>query len=125
MITPLDNLPDNMVGFCATGTVTENDFIDTVMPQVNALIARTGRLNYLLVLDTSIKNFTVGAWLKDAMMGLKHLAKWNRAAIVTDVEGIRTFTGIFGVLMPGEFKGFEHNHLPAAIDWVSEKTNPA
>ena len=123
MITVIDNLPENMVGFRATGDVTENDFIDTVMPKVNDLIARTGKLNYMLVLDTSITNFTVGAWLKDAMMGLKHLSKWNRAAIVTDVDGIRAFTGIFSVLMPGEFKGFEHKDLQAAVDWVSEKVS--
>lgn len=123
MIQQIDHLPSTMVGFKATGEVTETDFSQTVMPAVKALIEKTGSLNYLLVLDTSIKNFTAGAWFKDAVMGLKHLTKWNRAAIVTDVEGIRHFTAIFSVLMPGEFKGFEHNDLQAAIDWVSEKTD--
>lgn len=122
MIQQLDNLPANMVGFKATGEVTEEDFANTVMPKVKELIDKTDKLNYMLVLDTSIKNFTAGAWFKDAIMGVKHLTKWNRAAIVTDVEGIRTFTSVFSVLMPGEFKGFEHKDLQAAIDWASEKT---
>lgn len=125
MIQAIEQLPSNMVGFKATGEVTEADFTDTVMPQVKALTEKTGKLNYMLVLDTSIKNFTAGAWFKDAVMGLRHLTKWNRAAIVTDVAGIRTFTEIFSVLMPGEFKGFEHKDLQAAIDWASEKTNEA
>ncbi len=98
------------------------DFTNTVMPNVKALIDKTDRLNYMLVLDTSIKNFTAGAWFKDAIMGMRHLLKWNRAAIVTDVEGIRIFTDIFSIIMPGEFKGFEHQDMQAAIDWVSEKT---
>ena len=55
------------------------------------------------------------------MMGIKHLTKWNRAAIVSDVEGIRNFTNFFSYLMPGEFKGFEHKDLQQAIDWVAEK----
>jgi hypothetical protein len=121
MIQQIDNLPANMVGFKATGEVTEADFTDTVMPKVKELIDKTGKLNYMLVLDTSIKNFTAGAWFKDAIMGIRHLTKWNRAAIVTDVNGIRTFTEIFSVIMPGEFSGFEHKDLQAAIDWVSEK----
>lgn len=123
MIQFIEQLPANMVGFKATGEVTERDFSETVMPKVKELVDKTGTLNYMLVLDTSVKNFTAGAWFKDAMMGIKHLTKWNRAAIVTDVEGIRSFTGIFSVLMPGEFKGFEHKDLQVAIDWASGKTD--
>lgn len=121
MITEINNLPANTVGFRATGEVTQQDFEQTVMPRVKALIDLTGRLNYMLVLDTSIRNFTMGAWFKDAVMGIKHLSKWHRAAIVTDVEGIRTFTGIFSAFMPGEFKGFEHKDMDEAVKWVSAK----
>ena len=61
----------------------------------------------LLVLDTDIKNFTAGAWLQDALLGLKHLGKWNRAAIVTDSEDIISFTNGFSYVVPGEFHGFK------------------
>ena len=121
MITQIENLPLNIVGFKAVGEITENDFTETVMPKVKALIDKTDQLNYLLVLDTSLKNFTVGAWLKDAMMGVKYLTKWNRAAIVSDEEAILNFTNFFSYLMPGEFKGFEHKNMQQAIDWVAEK----
>jgi hypothetical protein len=121
MIHHLQNLPLNIVGFKATGEITEKDFTETVIPKVEALIDKIDKLNYLLVLETSVKNFTLGAWMKDAMMGVKNLTKWNRAAIVSDVEAIRNFTNFFSYLMPGEFKGFEHKDLQQAIDWVSEK----
>lgn len=121
MIKYLQNLPPNIVGFKATGEITEKDFTETVMPKVKELIDETDKLNYLLVLETSVKNFTIGAWMKDAIMGVKHLTKWNRAAIVSDVEAIRNFTNIFSYLIPGEFKGFEHKDLQQAIEWVSEK----
>ena len=122
MIIQIENLPSNIVGFKATGEITEIDFTETVMPKVKALIDKTDKLNYLFVLETSVKNFTIGAWMKDAIMGIKHLTKWNRAAIVSDIEAIRIFTNFFSYLMPGEFKGFEHKDLQNAIDWVSEKT---
>jgi len=120
MIQHLKDLPSNIVGFKAKGEITEKDFTETVMPNVKALIDRTDRLNYLLVLETSLKNFTLGAWMKDAVMGIKHLTKWKRAAIVSDVKAIRDFTNFFSYLMPGEFKGFENKNLKQAIDWVSE-----
>lgn len=121
MIYAIENLPANMVGFKATGNITENDFSKIVIPTVKVLIDKTDKLNYLLVLDTSIKNFSKEAWFENAMMGMKNLTKWNRAAIVSDVTAIKVFTNIFSVLMPGEFKVFEHSQLQNAIDWVSEK----
>jgi hypothetical protein len=119
MIQHLQDLPLNIVGFRAIGEITEQDFTETVMPKVKALIDKTDKLNYLLVLDTSVKNITIGAWMQDAMMGIKHLTKWNKAAIVTDEESVRNFTNFFSYLMPGEFKGFEHEQLNEAINWVS------
>lgn len=116
-------MPANIVGFKAVGEVTEIDFTHTVIPKVKELIERTDKLNYLLVLETSVKNFTIGAWMKDAIMGIKHLTKWNRAAIVSDVEAIRKFTDFFSYLMPGEFKGFEHKDLQVAIDCVAGETD--
>lgn len=123
MIKYMTDLPSNIVGFKAIGEITESDFTDTVMPKVKELIERTDQLNYLLVLETSVMNFTLGAWMKDAIMGIKHLTKWNRAAIVSDVDAIRKFTDFFSYLMPGEFKGFEHKDQQVAIDWVTGKTD--
>ncbi|WP_394758722.1 STAS/SEC14 domain-containing protein [Flavobacterium sp.] len=122
MIHHLQDLPKNIVGFKAVGEITEKDFSDTVMPKVKELIDKTDKLNYLLVLETSLSKFTIGAWMKDALMGIKHLTKWNRVAIVSDIEAIRNFTNFFSYLIPGEFKGFEHKELQQAIDWVSEKS---
>lgn len=125
MIQQLDNMPDNMIGFRAQGEVTKDDFTNTVIPLVEQQIEKTGKLNYLLLLDTSIKDFSAGAWWQDAMMGIKNLTKWNRAAIVSDSEGIRKFTDFFSILMPGEFKGFHKEDLDKAVLWTSEQTeNP-
>jgi hypothetical protein len=122
MITPIQDLPDNMVGFRASGEVTKDDF-KPVIEQVEELVERTDQLNYLLVLDTSPKDFTAGAWLQDGLMGIKNITKWNRAAIVTDSEEVIQFTQAFSKLMPGEFKGFHKQDLQSAIDWTSQKIN--
>jgi hypothetical protein len=121
MITRITDLPANMVGFRATGEVTQADFDDVVIPEVKKTVDATGVLNYLLVLDTSVKNFTFGAWFKDAVLGIQNLTKWNRAAIITDSEGVQNFTKVFSVVMPGTFKAFNHEDMDQAVDWVSEK----
>lgn len=119
MITAIEQLPPGLIGFRASGTVTQTDFENVVVPRVDAAVKAHGELNYLLVLETSVKNFTLGAWLTDAAMGLRHLLKWNRAAIVTDEQAVKTFTAGFSALVPGEFKAFAHHNLQDAIDWAA------
>lgn len=113
-----------MVAFRATGEVTKEDFDQIVLPAVAELVQRTDKLNYLLVLDTPLKNFTLSAWIKDALLGLNNLTKWNRCAIVSDSDGINSFTNLFGKVMPGEFKGYKPEQLKEAINWVSEEAKP-
>lgn len=117
------NLPSNVVGFRATGNVTREDFEQVVMPEVERLIKKTGKLNYLLILDTPLKEFTFGAWMQDVLLGIKHLTQWNRAAIITDSSGVQHFTQVFSALMPGEFRGFDKLDIDVAVDWVSEKSD--
>lgn len=121
MIKELKDIPNTLVGFTITGEATREDFDAVVLPAVDELVKRIDKLNYLLVLDTQLKSFTIGAWLKDAMLTLNNTTKWNRAAIVSDPEGVILFTEIFNKVMPGEFKGFNHDQLDEAIRWAGEQ----
>ena len=117
MITIIPEAPENVAAFNETGEVTKEDFENLVLPRVKAKIEQFGELNYLMYLDTDLDNFTAGAWLEDALLGLKNLTKWNRAAILTDNQHVQNFTEIFSVLMPGEFKSFPKGNLYNAMYW--------
>ena len=117
MIHQIDTT-DNVVAFRALAEVTKEDFLRVVVPAVEHLVKQINEINFLLVLDTDIKNFTAGAWLQDALLGLKHLGKWNRAAIITDSEEIITFTNGFSYVIPGEFRGFKKENFNKALNWV-------
>ncbi|MCT2561007.1 STAS/SEC14 domain-containing protein [Chryseobacterium herbae] len=117
MITIIPEAPENVAAFNATGEITREDFENLVIPHVKEKVDEFGELNYLLYLDTDLDKFTMGAWLQDALLGLKNLSKWNRAAIVTDKEAVQNFTDIFSVLMPGEFKSFPKENLYNALYW--------
>ncbi|CAC9973079.1 MULTISPECIES: STAS/SEC14 domain-containing protein [Flavobacterium] len=122
MIHQIDTT-DNIVAFRALAEVTKEDFLTAVVPAVEHLVKQTNEINFLLVLDTDIKNFTAGAWLQDALLGLKHLGKWNRAAIVTDSEDIISFTNGFSYVVPGEFHGFKKEAFNKALNWVEGNIN--
>lgn len=117
MISIINDAPENVAAFNAKGDVTKEDFENLVIPHVKNKVEEFGELNYLLYLDTDLGNFTAGAWLQDAFLGIKNITKWNRAAIVTDKEGVQNFTDIFSVVMPGEFKSFPKENLYNALYW--------
>ncbi|KVV15536.1 STAS/SEC14 domain-containing protein [Flavobacterium sp. TAB 87] len=120
MITLINEAPKNIPAFKATGAVTKENYQTVVIPAIERLIARTDQINFLLYLDTDIAHFTAGAWFEDAMLGLKNLGKWHRAAIVIDSSTIISFTNAFSYIMPGEFKGFAKEKYDDAILWVSQ-----
>lgn len=119
MITLIPDVPENVAAFRASGEITKEDFETLVMPHVAAKVNTFNELNYLLLLDTDLDKFTVGAWMQDAFLGLKNLTKWNRAAIVTDKDAVKKFTDAFSVVMPGEFRGFGKEDLSNAIFWCA------
>ncbi|MEO8236485.1 MAG: STAS/SEC14 domain-containing protein [Flavobacterium sp.] len=109
---------DNVVAFRALAEVTKDDFQAVVVPSIDKLVKRIDEINFLLVLDTDIGNFTSGAWLQDILVGLKHLGKWNRAAIISDSDEIISFTNGFSYVVPGEFRGFKKLDFNKALNWV-------
>lgn len=120
MIRQIPDLPINMVGFRASGEVTKDDF-EIVKTKVSELVTKTGKLNYLLYLHSSPSDFTIGAWLQDALLGIQNITKWNRASIISDSETVDNFTTVFSKIMPGEFRVFPKAEYDKAVDWTSEK----
>jgi hypothetical protein len=119
MIYRIIDLPANVIGFKALWDVTRQDFEEVVYPCVQNYVEKMGQTNYLLVLNSSVRNFTFCAWLKDVLLVIKNLTGWSRAAIVTDSKALKMLTSVFNFFIPGEFRGFEHSELRRAIDWVS------
>ncbi|HJR99292.1 MAG TPA: STAS/SEC14 domain-containing protein [Flavobacterium sp.] len=121
MIEVINTTPHTIAAFRVTGAVTKEDYNNIVIPEVERLIKQIDYINFLLVLDSDLENFTTGAWAQDAMLGLQNMGRWNRGAIVTDSERIISFTNGFCYLVPGEFKGFKKEEYDHAIHWVSEE----
>lgn len=118
MIKVIKDAPKNVAAFVASGEVTKEDF-DIVFKHVQKLINQEGELNYLLKLKTDTSNFTVGAWLEDMLLGIKHLTKWNRCAIVSDKKTVHDVTALADKVTIGDFQAFSHKHYEEALNWVS------
>lgn len=120
MIYRIIDLPPKMIGFKASWEVTKKDFDEVVIPCVQKHVEKMGQSNYMLVLNNSIRNYTFCSWLKDVLLSLKHITKWNRAAIVSDSKVLKFLVELVGVFVPGELQIYSYDEMPRAIDWLAE-----
>jgi hypothetical protein len=119
MIELLRDLPGETIGFRAFGKVTKKDYENVVEPAIKNLVNTKGKINFLLILDTDIKNYTLGADYKDLLMGLKYFTKWNKIAIVTDQDVVKNFIVGVNFPLPGETKAFSTAAVEEAKKWVA------
>jgi hypothetical protein len=120
MVEQIPNLPDNVLGFTAKGTLTANDYESVIIPAVEALFSRQGKVRFLYHLGEDFSGFEAAAMWDDMKLGLKHLAGWERVALVSDVEWIRAAVKVFGLAIPGHVRVFHNRELAEATRWVSE-----
>ena len=97
MLKLISDLPATVVCVKATGRVSKEDYRKVLLPALKELYSRTGHVSLLLLIETKLKNYSIGAWMEDAKTGLRYFSKWHRVAIVSARKGIKRFTNTFGL----------------------------
>ena len=120
MIEKLTELPDNVLGFTAKGTVSAADYETVIMPAVEALHARQGKVRLLYHLSEEFSGLDPAAMGDDAKIGLKHLTDWEKVAVVSDVAWLRSAVKVLGFALPGDFRVFHDEEFAEAKRWISE-----
>jgi hypothetical protein len=120
VVEQIPDLPDNVLGFTAKGTVTANDYESVIIPAVEELFSRHSKVRFLYHLGEEFSGFEAGAVWDDTKLGLKHLGGWERMAVVSDVEWIRGAVRVFGLAIPGHVRIFHNRDLAEATRWIAE-----
>ncbi len=115
----MTDVPKDVAAFELTGKITGHDYETIVIPKVDAVAEESGKVRFLLFLNTSIGNFNIKAIWDDVKVGLKHLGKWHKTAIISDEKGVTLFTDTLGQLIPGETKSFTIAELEKAKEWIA------
>jgi SpoIIAA-like len=118
MIERLDS-PDTVLAMKAVGKVSKDDFESVVDPAAHEMLERLGELRFVYVLGDEFEGYSFGAGWEDAKLGLGHLTKWKRFAVVTNKDWVHHMVGAFGWMMPGEMKLFDVAETDAAITWAA------
>lgn len=121
MLEKITDIPSYVAGFRAVGEVTKSDYDTVLVPEIERVDKQHGHIHFLMVLETPVKDFSIGAWMQDAWQGLKHYRGWKKVAIVTDEKSVEKFTDVFSAIIPGKAKGFNLSELAEARRWVSSE----
>ena len=119
MIEVMTGLPENVLGFEASGRVSAWDYESVLMPAVDAAADRNGKLRLLYRVGPGFEKFELGALWDDARVGLSHLGGWQKVAVVCDLDWMRNAVKMFGFAMPGEVKTFGNGELEQAKAWLA------
>ena len=119
MIDVLDGFPDAVTAFVAEGRVTKKDYDDVLIPKLENALREHKKIRCYYELGERYSGIEAGAVWTDCKFGIKHLSRWERIAVVTDVRWIRIVVKAFRFLIPGEIRAFETTMIADARNWIA------
>lgn len=119
MIQIISGFPEDVVACSAQGRVTKDDYERVLIPAIEAKLRDHAKIKCYYELGAAFSSFDFGAAWEDAMIGLGHLTRWERIALVSDVEWIRLATNAFRFLMPGSVRVFSTSQAAEAKAWLT------
>ena len=118
MMERIPDLPDNVLGFRASGAVSGDDYKNVVVPAVEAASKTNAALRLLYVIPNDCTGFSAESMWDDTKVVLGHVKQLEKVALVSDQEWLRDSVRLLGQLVPGELKAFPMEEEASAGAWV-------
>lgn len=121
MIEHLKDYPDNVLAFACHGHVTKSDYQMVLVPAVKSALEKQGKLRLYYETAPDFGGIAPSAIWEDFKVGIEHLTRWERFAVVTDVEWIKHTVQLFSFLIPVAIKIFPASEAAQAREWINAK----
>ena len=115
MIKLSDKTHGNLIVLEISGKINQGDY-QFLNPILDKAVEDHGKLNMLMKIK-DMEGFTPKAMWED-LKEVRHLADFNKIAIVGDNDWKKTFTKITNPLTPGEVKYFDFEEENLALQWL-------
>jgi hypothetical protein len=117
MIVALQTFPKDVVGVLCSGRVTKHEYDSVLIPAVEKALQTERRVR--LYYETT-PDFTIdpGAVWEDFRFGVEHFRRWERIAVVTDVDWLRHTIRAFSFLWPARLRVFPGAEVELARAWI-------
>ena len=119
MIEQLSGFPGNVVACVCKGRVTKADYDTVLVPAVAEALRTHDKIRLYYETAGDFTGIDAAAAWEDFKVGMEHLTRWERVAVVTDVEWIKQTMRFFSFLMPGTMKLFPTSEATQAREWIA------
>jgi hypothetical protein len=119
MIELLSGFPENVLAFGCSGEVTREDYRDVVIPAVEAALKGEGKIRLFYRIGDDFSGIEPMAVWQDFKIGMEHLLRWDRVAVVTDVAWIANTMSMFGFMMPCDIRTYPNVEETEAREWIA------
>jgi hypothetical protein len=121
MLTIIEGLPDDVLGFIADGELTNDDYADVLMPSIEAKFLQFNKVGVLFQLAPGFRKFSLAFIEDETKLGLEHYSGWNKVAIVSDHHLINAYTNLIRHVLPVNIRVFETSEFGRAMLWLAIK----
>ena len=119
MITEIEDMPANAVGFSLEDTVTAEDYHAVFIPVTEAALKAGHKVSLLIFAGPAFKGYAPAAMWDDTAFGFRHFFDFEKIAFVSDNETYGTMVRSIGILMPAMVRVFETSQLDEAKAWLA------
>jgi hypothetical protein len=119
MLELVKGFPDHVVAVRAIALVTRDDYHSVLVPAVEEALRHHDKLRLYYMIGHEFTGFDPGAAWEDFKVGMEHLTRWERIAVVTDVDWMQHTIKAFGFVMPGEMRVFPSANDAEARTWIA------
>jgi hypothetical protein len=118
MIEILKNFPDNVIALSCEGQVTKEDYDGILIPAILKALKRHDKIRLLYKTSANFTGYDAGAISEDMKIGVEHPTRWERVAVVSDVDWIVQMMRLCSLLIPCPTKLFPSSEAAQANAWI-------
>jgi len=119
MVKLMDGFPDHVVAYRAQGKINHAEYEQIIVSRINEVADRYGILNFIVLLETGMEDYSLHAFMDYLKISFKHFKKWSRMAIVSDQRWLRIAYRVLSPLVHGEIRCYVLADFEQAKAWVS------
>lgn len=120
MIELLKGFPGNVVAIACHGDVSKKDYDDVLIPAVEKALQSHDKVRLLYEVSRDFAGYDLGAAWEDFKTGMEHFSRWERIAVITDVDWIAASMKVFSVFLPGMMRVYPLAEADKARLWITQ-----
>ncbi len=121
MIQWLPESEGNVLVFQATGKLTDEDYQNVWIPQLEAVIRQYGKARVVMDMSEDFHGWKIAALWDDFCFGIAHRNDFEKMSVVGGSQWVEWGTKLAQLFINGEVKCFPANARDEAVAWIKER----